>query len=194
MSETTDSHSDWLPIGKIVSPQCLYGELRVYPESQFPERFLEPGERWLLRPQASVPEPVQLLHGRLAPKGTVYIVQLDGIETRTQAEALRNGQLLVPSDDRPPLEEGEFHYLDLMGLTVVEQASQTPLGIVTDLINSGNDLLQVTLFPDPTLGATANPDKKARQVLIPFVEAIVPVVDLDNRRLEITPPPGLLDL
>jgi 16S rRNA processing protein RimM len=88
--------------------------------------------------------------------------------------------------DRPPLEEGEFHYLDLIGLTVIEQASQQAIGVVVDLMNAGNDLLDVEL--------TVPEGEKKRRIWIPFVEAIVPVVDLTHKRIEITPPPGLLDL
>ena len=181
---------DWLPIGKIVAPQGLRGEVRVYPETQFPQRFLEPGERWIIRPNQQEVESIQLLEGRLLGKGNVYGVWFEGVHNRDQAEALRGSQLLVPSSDRPPLEEGEFHYLDLVGVEVFEQGSQTPLGTISDIINAGNDLLQVTLAP----GGGTDPKAKPKTVLIPFVEAIVPVVDLANRRVEITPPPGLLDL
>lgn len=178
---------DWLPIGKIVAPQGLHGEVRVYPETQFPDRFLIPGKRWILRPQAQTLETIELLEGRLIGKGNVYGVRLAGITDRNQAEALRGSQLYVPSSDRPPLEEGEFHYLDLVGLAVVEQGSQQTIGKIVDLMNAGNDLLVVALN-------SPGKDGKPHQVFIPFVEAIVPVVDVAAGRVEITPPPGLLDL
>jgi 16S rRNA processing protein RimM len=172
----------WLPIGKIVAPQGLRGEVRVYPESQFPERFLVPGQRWILRPQASTVEPIQLLAGRILGKGNVYGLRFLGIEDRTQAEALRGSQLFVSLEDRPPLDAGEFHYLDLIGLAVIDQGTGQRLGVVVDLINGGNDLLEVSL------------ESSGRRVLIPFVEAIVPVVDVPGQRIEVTPPPGLLEL
>jgi 16S rRNA processing protein RimM len=176
---------DWLPIGKIVAPQGLNGEVRVYPETQFPDRFLIPGERWILRPQSDTLESIELITGRLLGKGNVYGVRFAGVNDRNQAEALRGSQLYVPSSDRIPLEEGEFHYLDLVGLDVVEQTSQQSIGKIVDLVNAGNDLLVVALD---------SPEGKSKQVFIPFVEAIVPVVDLAAGRVEITPPPGLLDL
>ncbi|MBF2073325.1 MAG: ribosome maturation factor RimM [Synechococcales cyanobacterium C42_A2020_086] len=173
--------SGWLEVGTIVAAQGLKGELRLYPNSDFPERFQQPGPRWLLRPHALEPEPVELISGRYLSGKNLYVVRLAGIETRDQAEALRNCRLLVPEDDRPPLEEGEFHVADLIGLEVFEQATQTHIGTVTDVIPAGNDLLEVKLLHGPTS-------------LIPFVEAIVPVVDLPQRRIEITPPQGLLEL
>ncbi len=171
--------SDWLEIGRIVAAQGLKGEVRVYPDSDFPERFQQPGQRWLLHPGATDPEPIQLLSGRyLANKG-LYIVTFAGITNRDQAEALRDCRLLVPQTDRPTLEAGEFHVADLLGLAVFDQTTEALIGSVTEVIPAGNDLLEVTL----TDGS---------KVLIPFVEAIVPIVDLEQRRIEITPPAGLI--
>jgi 16S rRNA processing protein RimM len=186
---------DWIEIGKIVAAQGLKGELRVYPDSDFPERFETAGQRWLLRPGQLEPEAVQLLSGRYLENKGLYVITLAGITNRDQAEALRNSQLLVPATDRLPLEAGEFHVADLIGLAVVDQASQRQVGVVTDLLSAGNDLLEVELTPEPTLAPDQQQRKKAtvpQKVLIPFVEAIVPVVDLAQGRIEITPPAGLI--
>lgn len=177
----------WLEIGKIVGVQGLKGELRVYPNSDFPERFEQPGKRWLLRPDATEPEPIELLAGRYLTGKGLYVIQLAGITDRNQAETLRDSYLVVPETDRPSLEEDEFHVADLIGLSVFDQATQTLVGTVTDMFAAGNDLLEVQL-------TTSNTQAKADKVLIPFVKAIVPVVDLEQKRIEITPPPGLIEL
>jgi 16S rRNA processing protein RimM len=171
---------DWLEIGKIVAAQGLNGELRVYPDTDFPQRFQKPGKRWMLRPGQAEPEPVKLTSGRYLDGKGLYIITLAGITNRDQAEALRDARLLVPATDRPPLESGEFHVADLVDLAVFDQVSQQQLGVVTDVLPAGNDLLEVELLD-------------GKKVLIPFVEPIVPVVDLVLRRIEITPPAGLLD-
>ncbi len=176
-------NSEWLEVGKIVAPQGLKGDVRVYPDSDFPERFVEPGQRWLLRPNAAQPEPIQLVSGRYLSGKGLYVLKFDGVDTCDQAEALRDCRLMVSRSDRPALEADEFHVADLVGLEVFDQASQTLVGIVTDVFSAGNDLLEVAL---------SQPDGKTSPVLIPFVRAIVPIVDLDNRRIEITPPAGLL--
>jgi len=185
--QTTDARTmagtqspEWVEIGKIVGAQGLKGELRVYPMSDFPERFLEPGQRWLRFPGQTQPQAVQLIRGRFLDGKGLYVVQLAEVSDRGQAESLRDARLLVPVGDRPSLEEDEFHILDLIGLAVYDQDSQAFLGTVIRLIPAGNDLLEVE-----------RPDGKT--VLIPFVWAIVPVVDLVRRRMEITPPKGLID-
>jgi 16S rRNA processing protein RimM len=180
---------DWLTIGRLVGPQGLNGDVKVYPDSDFPERFLEPGQRWLLKPGAAQPQPVELLQGRYVPGKGLYVLTLAGVCDRTQAEALRDSLLMVPASDRLPLEPDEFHVGDLIGLSVVLQATGETLGTVVDVFSAGNDLLEVAL--NQTAGQAAD---KPVKVLIPFVEAIVPVVDLENRYVEITPPAGLIPL
>lgn len=173
--------TSWLEVGKIVGVQGLKGEVRVYPNSDFPERFEVPGLRWLLRPEATEPEQIELLSGRYLNGKGLYVLRFEGVSDRTQAEALKNCRLLVPESDRPPLEEGEFHVSDLLGLEVFDQATQALVGTVVDVFAAGNDLLEVEL------------SESGSKKLIPFVEEIVPVVDLQQRRIEITPPAGLIE-
>ena len=209
--------TDWLEIGRIVAPQGVRGEIRIYPSSDFPERFLEPGPRWLQRPQGNTPEPITLVQGRYLEGKGLYVVKLDGIDDRTQAETLRGCALLVPAADRPVLEDGEFYAADLIGLRVILQATGAEVGLVTDLHEAGNDLLEVTLHPSgpnvpdpnapdpnapdpnapdsnaPDPQESARPNPKPRKVLVPFVTAIVPDIDLAQGCLYLTPPAGLLD-
>ncbi|MEH2045705.1 ribosome maturation factor RimM [Nostoc sp.] len=193
---TNDKLEDnWLEIGKIVAPQGLSGELRVYPVSDFPERFEVPGKRWLLCSGDTEPQPIELLTGRYISNKNLYVIKLAGVENCDQAEALRSCKLMVPASDRPQLGEDEYHVLDLIGLEVFMQVSGELVGTVVDIIPAGNDLLEVKLHPSFTTdkGQITN-DKKQKTVLIPFVEAIAPVVDLPSGRIEITPPPGLLEI
>lgn len=184
------SKEDWLEIGTIVSAQGLKGEVRVYPESDFPERFEKPGERWLLHPNETEPRSIKLLSGRYIPNKNLYIVMLEGVNDRNQAEELQGCKLMVPASDRPTLEAEEYHVLDLIGLEVFNQLNGESVGVVIDLIPAGNDLLVVSCH-DSSVGKKG---EEKREILIPFVQEIVPVVDLANKRIEINPPPGLLEV
>lgn len=179
---------NWLEIGKIVAPQGLNGEMRVYPTSDFPERFMEPGQRWLLKPGQTEPQPVELMDGRYVPGKGVYVIQLAGVETREAVENLRNSRLFVPASDRGYLEADEYHILDLIGLEVFHQVTNENIGIVADIISAGHSLLVVKSQQPET------EKNKTKDILIPFVKEIVPVVDIPSRRIEITPPPGLLEI
>jgi len=184
LAKTPTPPDGWLEIGTIVGAHGLQGEVRVYPNSDFPERFVQPGQRWLQRPGSETPTPIQLEEGWLQPGKGNFVVKLSGIDDRDQAEALRDCLLLVPESDRLPLEEGEFHVADLIGLRVIDQSTQTAIGIVTNVLPAGNDLLQVKLD---------TPRGKTTEVLIPFVTEIVPVVAIDRGVVEINPPVGLIE-
>lgn len=185
MAEPNPTPPDWLEIGRIVAPQGLKGEVRVYPSSDFPERFLQPGPRWLQGPKDASPRPVELVKGRFLQGKGLYVLQLEGVTDRTLAAGLRHHRLVVPAADRPELEDGEFYVADLVGLTVILQLTREAIGTVTDIYEAGNDLLEVTLTAAALSG-------KAQKVLIPFVNEIVPVVNLEQQQVEITPPDGLL--
>jgi 16S rRNA processing protein RimM len=172
--------SPFLEIGKIVTAQGLNGEVRVYPDSDFPERFVKPGKRWILKAGTTEPQEIRLIKGRYLDGKGLYVVQLEGVNDRTQAEALQGSKLLVMANDRPDLEADEFHVADLIGLQVFDQSTQAFVGTVVDILTAGHDLLEVKL-------------KTEKTVLIPFVMAIVPVVDLEQKRIEITPPTGLIE-
>jgi 16S rRNA processing protein RimM len=176
----TVSLEDLIEVGKIVSAHGIRGEMRVYPNTDFPERFEKKGVRWLLRPGQAHAEEVRLTKGYFQDGKGLYVIQLQAVTDRNAAEALRGCTILVRKDDRPDLDEGEFHVSDLVGLSVYMQESQALVGEVVNVLFAGNDLLEVAI------------EGRKEPALIPFVEAIVPIVDLAKQRIEITPPPGLI--
>lgn len=199
----------WLEVGTIVAPQGLQGEIRVYPQSDFPERFQKPGQRWLQKP-GQEPFLVNLIRGRYVPGKELYIITLEGITSCEAVDALRGCKLVVPQNDRPQLPPDQFHVLDLIGLGVYDQKTGVAIGTVVDIIPAGNDLLEVELAeqpPIPVIPEKVIPNRKSKipkpkrqttpqpvTILIPFVYEIVPVVDLAKQRLEINPPEGLLEI
>ena len=168
-----------IEVGLVVAAQGIKGELRVLSSSDFPERFLEPGPRWL-RKADEPPQAVELLRGRCLHRKGLYGIRLKGIETRTQAEALVKHCLLADGTTRPAMAGGEFHLLDLEGLEVRLDPAGPALGTVLDLLHGGNDLLEIRLFHGK------------QSVLVPFVEAIVPQVHIAEGWILLCPPPGLL--
>jgi 16S rRNA processing protein RimM len=172
---------DWMEIGKIVGVQGLQGEVRIYPDSDFPERFLMPGERWLLRPGAAQPESIQLEKGRYLDGKGLYVLRLQDVTTREQADLLRGAKLMVPAGDRPPLQDGEFHVLDLVGLTVIDGYTQETIGTVIGIANAGHDLLEIETQQTPH-----------QKVLVPLVKEFVKSLNLQQKQIELLPIPGLI--
>lgn len=175
----------WMEIGSIVGAQGIKGEVKVHPNSDFPERFEQAGERWLWGSQDLEPRSIQLKKGYEIPGRNLYVVQLDGIFNRNQAENLKGKMLLLPATDRPKLRSGEYHSQDLIGLPVFHQETGVEVGVVTDIFTAGHEILVVS---------AAQADGKMAEAMIPFVKEIVPTVDLPNQRIEILPPAGLLEI
>ena len=193
---------DWLEIGKIVAPQGLKGELRVVSTSDFPQRFIEPGTRWLRPPKKGDAVKIELLGGREIPGKNMYVVRLQGVRNREAAETFRGYQLLVAKSDRLPLDEGEYHVSDLIGLEVYHQLTGEIVGIVEDVFIAGHDILAIKKIAPESIeksteignGKKQKKKRKTHTTMVPFVTEIVPVVDLVRGKIEILPPPGLLDI
>jgi 16S rRNA processing protein RimM len=107
------------------------------------------------------------------------LLGFDGISDRNQIEKLRNVLLLADIDIHAGSTEDDFHVQELLGCLVTTNTG-LELGPVVEIVNlPGQDLLAV--------------EHNGKNVLIPFVKAIVPEVDVINKKIKINPPEGLLN-
>ena len=177
------NNNEWLIVGFITSCHGIHGQLKVKSLSDFEERFLKPGMRWLQK-ENETPSEIELISGFKQPGKEIFIVKFKGINTRNHAEQLKKYKILVKTDKLPKLKKEEFHLLELINLEVktLENDHLKIIGKVINLENEKNNLLVIELF------------KNQKKVLIPFVKEIVPLVDIKNNFLIINPPSGLLEL
>ena len=175
--------NEWLVVGLITSCHGINGQVKVKSLSDFEERFLKPGIRWLQKENES-PSKIKLISGFKQPGKETFIIKIDGVTNRNKAEQLKNYKILVETNQLPKLKKEEFHLLELVNLQVktLENDGLKIIGKVVNLENEQNNLLVIELF------------KNQKKVLIPFVKEIVPLVDVKNNFLIIDPPKGLLDL
>jgi len=175
--------NEWLVVGLITSCHGINGQIKVKSLSDFDERFLKPGMRWLQK-ENEPPSKIELTSGFKQPGKETFIVKLQGINTRNHAEKLREFKILVKTNQLPKLNKKEFHLLELVNLQVktLENDELKIIGKVINLENEKNNLLVIELF------------KNQKTVLVPFVKEIVPLVDIKNNFIVINPPNGLLQL
>ena len=173
----------WLTVGLITSCHGINGQVKVKSLSDFDERFLKSGIRWLQK-ENEPPSKINLLSGFKQPGKEIFVVKLEGINTRNHAERLKKFKILVKTDKLPKLKKEEFHLLELINLEVktLENNELKTIGKVINLENEKNNLLVIELL------------KNQKEVLVPFVQEIVPLVDIKNNFLIIRPPSGLLEL
>jgi 16S rRNA processing protein RimM len=159
-----------VPIGKVVRAVGLKGHLGVAGS----EGGLALVQTLVLR-RAGAERVVQVLEAR--PQGRVWAVRVEGISSRTAAEAQVGAEVLVEREALGEAGEGRHYWADLEGMPVTTAAGE-PVGVVTGLLETGGvDVLVVT-------------GERGEQLipLAPYVE-----VDERSRRIVVDPPEGLLD-
>jgi len=177
------NQNKWLIVGLITSSHGIKGQLKVKSLSDFEERFIKPGTRWLQK-EDEIPLKIELTSGFKQPGKETYIIKFQGIDSINHAEQFKKYKILVKTNKLPELKKEEFHLLELINLKVktLENDKLKIIGKVLNLDNEKNNLLVVELF------------KNQKKVLVPFVNEIVPLIDLKNNFLVINPPNGLLEL
>ncbi len=111
VDETRDEE---ITIGKIVSAVALRGEVKVYPYTEPKERF--ESLRQILLAQKGASRPVAVEHVRY--QKNMVILKLAGVDDRTAAEALRDGEVRISAASLPPLPKDTYYVRDLIGCTV----------------------------------------------------------------------------
>ena len=163
-----------LVVGRIGHAHGVKGEVSVEVRTDDPDRRYAPGSVLATDP----PERGPLTVGAVREHKGRLLVAFEGIADRDQAETLRGTLLVADSATAGDTEDGEWWDHDLVGLTAVTTDGRQ-IGTVTDVLHP----------PGAPLLAIGDPE-----VLVPFVAAIVPEVDVAARRLVVDPPPGLLDV
>lgn len=164
-------NSDELVVGKISGPYGIKGWVKVYSYTDPIDQIFDYAP-WQIS-KGKRRQALAIIEGKRQGRG--LIARLEGIEDRTQAELLTGWDISVPRDRLPALEEGDYYWYELEGLTVVNLDNEI-LGRVDHLVPTGaNDVLEVR--PDD-----GSIDERTR--LVPFVmDEIVKSVDLDAGRI-----------
>ncbi|RNL79850.1 ribosome maturation factor RimM [Nocardioides marmorisolisilvae] len=167
-------------VGRIGKPHGVKGEVSVEPRTDEPDRRFAAGQQLKTenkRPGAAGPS-------HLTVAGTRWhsgrlLVRFEEIADRNAAEEARGTLLAIPLDpEERPEDPEEFYDHQLVGLAVVTTDGRT-VGALKEIVHgSAQDLLVIAT--------------EGREVLVPFVSALVPEVDLAGRRIVVEDRPGLL--
>ena len=179
MARSTDS----LLVARIGKPHGLRGEVTVQTHTDDPERRYVPGTVFATQAAAGTGVPRALTLASARKHREVWLLGFCEIPDRTGAESLRGTQLLLDLDEFEDVEDDDegWYEHDLVGLAVHDPAGSV-LGEVHGLVvGAVQDLLEVRL-------------SDGREVLVPFVEAIVTDVDTEAGHVVVDAPAGLFDL
>ncbi|MFN3920213.1 MAG: ribosome maturation factor RimM [Methylohalobius sp.] len=157
-----------IAVGEIRGAFGIKGWVKIYSYTEPRENVLayspweleHQGKRWK----------IAVLTGRR--QGRTVVAALDGVTTPEQAQALRGAKISIDRAQLPQPAEGEFYWVDLIGLTVIDLSGRQ-LGQVVDLMETGaNDVLIVRA--------------ESREILIPWLrEQVVREVDFKTGTIQV---------
>lgn len=167
------------PVGKVVGMHGLRGIMKIKPSSNNPQLLLDIETVQVVLPNGTIEE---------ANVDTIYLekrmlfLKLKECVDRTAAEKYLDASISTTRAQLRNLEENEWWVDDLIGLPVFT-TDGVEVGTVSDIIGANSELLEIK----------KKDNSSAEPILVPFVEALVPVVDIVARRVEVVALPGLLD-
>lgn len=175
--EPADLPADAVEVGRIADAWGVKGWFKVLPYSASPEALLS-AKHWFLLPaekgaKSFFSGTVSLAVRQSREHSDSIVAMAEGVDDRDAAEALRGARIFVSRSSFPAAQEGEFYWVDLIGLEVVNREG-VALGTVRDLLATG---------PQTTLVLAYEQEGKALERMIPFVSAFVDEVKLAERRI-----------
>ena len=166
----------FLIVGKILKPHGIRGAVKVQSITDHPERFKQIDMIYIGNEEQPKKE-YQLEQVVFTPKHLV--IYLNGVNSRNDAEVLRDRYLYVPKPDAIVLPEGAFFYYELIGMQVQDETGVI-LGIVKDVVDYPAQRLLVV-------------KKDSQDYLVPDVPDIVRNIDAQTRKITIHVIEGLFE-
>ncbi|NMB96893.1 MAG: 16S rRNA processing protein RimM [Clostridiaceae bacterium] len=168
----------YLEIGKIVKTHGVKGELKVLPLTDYVERFFD--LKWAfvgneddnLRKYSF--EKVRL-------QKNLVIVKFRGINNKTEAEVLKDNFIKVDRENAIKLPEDTFFICDIIGCEVLDEDTGNKLGVVYEVLQTGSNDVYVLKSDN------------SKEILIPALKTVVKKVSLEDQKIWVKLPLGLLD-
>jgi len=177
----------WTLLAKIVRAQGRRGEVLAELMTDFPERFADRRRLFLLAPRSEKARDIQLEEHWL-PQGKNagrVVLKFAGVDSIGDAEVLRDFEVVIPREERAPLDEDTQYIGDLIGCSLVDIANdaERTVGVVEDVDRPD----QMT----PMLVVRRN---DGDEMLVPFARAYLRRIDIAAKRIEMALPAGLTSL
>lgn len=173
----------WVAVAIIGRPHALRGAVSVRPLTRTLDEFeAAPLKRVYLRQNGKIIGQ-RVIESISVHKGSP-LVCFEGVDDRNAAEELRGVEIVIPEEERWALPEGQYYADDLEGLDVVDAESGDTLGTVLRAEEgSAHDYLII-----------AHPRDSERELMIPKVDQVVHRIDIENHRIIVKLPEGLLEI
>ena len=165
-----------LQVARIGKPHGIRGEVTVQVLTDAPEDRFVPGTEFVVEPASAGPLTV---HSARWNKD-ILLLAFEEIETRNEAETLRGAKLFIETEELDEDDDEGWYEHELVGLEA--RVGSQVVGKISGL----------NTMPVQDLLVVETPDGK--EILIPFVEQIVPEVNVEEGYVLVTPPAGLFEI
>ena len=165
-----------LQVARIGKPHGIRGEVTVQVLTDAPEDRFVPGTQFVVEPASA--GPLTVLSARW--NKDILLLGFEEIETRNEAETLRGAKLFIETEELDEDDDGGWYEHELVGLEA--RVGSQVVGKISGL----------NTMPVQDLLVVETPDGK--EILIPFVEQIVPEVNVEEGYILVTPPEGLFEV
>lgn len=167
----------YIIVGKIVGTHGIKGEVKVLSDSDFTEERFRVGNTCYLKMEEGM---VSIrIDSHRKHKG-LDLITFNGIANINDALPYINKEIYADAELAPGLlASDEYHYQDLIGLEATLENGER-IGRVADLIEVPQGWILVLEKDD------------GKEALVPFVSEFVQKIDLENRKIVLTPIEGLL--
>lgn len=172
--------ADWdamVLVGRIARPHGLRGQVIVNPETDFVDDRFRAGATFLTR-SARGEEQLTVTSARV--QNGRPVIGLEGFSSIEDVQRLAGLELRVPEGELQPLEAGMYYHHQLIGCAVETVAGERVGEVVRVNGGAAGSLLEV--------------DGPRGEVLIPLAVEICVEIDVEQKRIRIAPPEGLLDV
>ncbi|WP_214768599.1 MULTISPECIES: ribosome maturation factor RimM [unclassified Exiguobacterium] len=166
----------WLEVAKIANTHGLKGELKLLASTDFPEERFKVGNDVFLEMEGTY---VPLTVSSYRKHKQFVMVTFKGMHHINDVEKYKGMKLFVQPEVLQELGENEYYYHEIIGCDVYD--GDEKIGVVSEILETGaNDVWTIK-----------RPGKK--DVLIPYIEQVVASIDVQEKRIQITPLPGLIE-
>ncbi len=177
--KSSNKRDDQIQIGKIVAAHGIRGAVKVYSYADSATCYTAQETLVLIDPKGAEHRCKALW---AKPHKNSLRMALDGVETRSQAEALVGCTVWISKSSLPALDEDTYYWVDLIGMAV-HGPDEEYLGRVTEIIATGANDVYVVKTPK---GNTV------KEILVPAIASVVLEVDIPGRRMRVVLPEGLV--
>lgn len=182
--EASPLPDDAVELGRFLDAWGVKGWVHIQPHSADTRALFESQDWFLLPPEArfgrgfsAFSGPVRVRVAEIKVHADGIVARLEGVTDRSGAEALKGARIHMPRNAFPPAEDGEYYWVDLIGLEVVNREG-VHLGVVRDLLPTGPTSVLVMEYSETVDGV-----EKTAERMVPFVGAYIDDVDLKARRI-----------